>query len=536
MSNQKKKRKNIIKREFLEFGDWVAKMYPELHPINPNKSDGETGILSRTFTFQVTDKCNLACTYCYQINKSTRRMSFETAKLAVDKLLSGEDGFGEYINPTISPAIILDFIGGEPFLEIELIDKTVDYFRERAIELNHPWANKFCISICSNGVLYTNEKVQKFLQKNQQITSFSVTVDGIKELHDACRLFPDGRPSYDIAHHAAMDWMARGYEMGSKITISPSNITYLSKSLQQMVADGYYDINANYVYEEGWKLEHATEAYNQIKDFTDKTLMEFDMNDYSFSFLENNGTPMTYQDNQNWCGGTGAMLSMDPDGKLFPCIRYMESSLGTDQKPLIIGDVRTGLVKKPDEKECIKCMNKITRRTQSTDECWFCPVAEGCGWCSGYNYQVFGTVDKRATFTCIVHKARSLATAYYINSHIKSGDVGEPQPVFLCKHEAIEIIGEENYKELVELTKSVGGYVNTSDKELAKIKEEKPTKKKDWNDSMLIYFNKDDKETIEKINKEEKDLIDIKSKKKLEKYDKTNKSIADAKEAVKELN
>ena len=212
---ENKRRKNE------QFQDWIVGMYPE---VRVETDDIKSRVLSRTFTFQVTDACNLACTYCYQINKKTRRMSFETAKLAVDKLLSGEDGFGEYINPTISPAIILDFIGGEPFLEIELIDKIVDYFRERAIELDHPWAEKFIISICSNGVLYKDPRVQKFLQKNHNILSFSVTVDGTQELHDACRVFPDGKPSYYLAHGAAIDWMNRGYYMGSKITIAPGNV------------------------------------------------------------------------------------------------------------------------------------------------------------------------------------------------------------------------------------------------------------------------------------------------------------------------
>ena len=129
-------------------------------------------------------------------------MSFEVAKLLIDKLLSGEGGVGDYLG--ISPAIILDFIGGEPFLEVELIDQIVDYFRLRTMELNHPWANKFCISICSNGVLYKDPKVQAFLQKNRDILSFNVTVDGTKKLHDSCRIFPDGSPSYDM-----LQWIGR---------------------------------------------------------------------------------------------------------------------------------------------------------------------------------------------------------------------------------------------------------------------------------------------------------------------------------------
>ena len=69
----------------------------------------------------------------------------------------------------------------------------MDYFRERAIELNHPYATNYCVSVCSNGILYDDPKVQRFLVKNWEHLSFSVTVDGTKELHDSCRVFPDGK-------------------------------------------------------------------------------------------------------------------------------------------------------------------------------------------------------------------------------------------------------------------------------------------------------------------------------------------------------
>ena len=52
------------------------------------------------------------------------------------------------------------------------------------------------------------------------------------------------------------------------------------------------------------------------------------------------GIPLLSTDVQNWCGGTGAMLSFDPDGNAYPCIRYMESSLGSDRKPIIIGNTK----------------------------------------------------------------------------------------------------------------------------------------------------------------------------------------------------
>ena len=199
-------------------------------------------------------------------------MSFETAKKFVDKLLSGEDGFGEYINTKNSPGIVLDFIGGEPFHQVELIDKIIDYFREQAIKLNHQWANLFCISIYSNGTLVDNPSVQAFLKKHKKHLSFSVTIDGNKELHDSCRVFPDGSGSYDLAVKAAKRWMDVGNPMGSKITIAPDNFMYLNNALKHMIELGYDTIHANCVYEEGWKVQHAKELYKQLKQYSDYIL------------------------------------------------------------------------------------------------------------------------------------------------------------------------------------------------------------------------------------------------------------------------
>lgn len=460
---------NTVQRKFTSFTDFIAKCYPDAS--EGSATMGPDRILTRTVTFQVTDKCNLACTYCYQINKSVRRMKFEDAKLFIDKLLSGEDGFNEYVSVKNSPGIVIEFIGGEPFLEVDLIDQIVDYFRLRTIELNHPWADKFCISICSNGVLYTDPKVQKFLQKNKDCISFSATLDGNKELHDACRVFPDGRGSYDLAEYATQDWMNRGYYMGSKITISPDNLQYIYDALMHIVGLGYTEVNANCVYEAEWTDEQAGQLYHLMKKFAD-----FMLSDNKYKLLDCSlyqstlGHPKEETDLQNWCGGTGSMLSMDPDGWLFPCIRYMESSLGASRAPMRIGNVHTGLATCQKDKDCVACLNAIDRRTQSTDECFYCPIAEGCSWCSAWNYQKYGTADHRDTNICKTHRGRVLANVYYWNQYYKKYKIPKVFDLWVPKQWAVPIIGGEEYNYLVNLVKSLGGYVNESDTEVREYK------------------------------------------------------------------
>lgn len=106
------------------FHEQMSRLYPE---------DKE---LAKSITFQVTDACNLACSYCYQINKGKRVLSLENAKKFIDLLISGDKGFKEYIGD--SKSCVLEFIGGEPFLQVDLIDEIYDYFIEQTLKFNHP--------------------------------------------------------------------------------------------------------------------------------------------------------------------------------------------------------------------------------------------------------------------------------------------------------------------------------------------------------------------------------------------------------------
>lgn len=397
------------------------------------------------------------CSYCYQTKKGKRRMSFETAKKFVDMIISGEKGMDKYINPIKSPGLIIDFIGGEPFMEIELIDQICTYIMDRLITLHHPWAMRTMFSICSNGVLYRDEKVQNFLSKWANRLSFSVTVDGDKELHDACRVFHDGRPSYDLAIDAVTDWMSRGYYMGSKITIAPDNISFLYNAIKHMVELGYDEINANCVYEKGWKPIHASVLYDQMKRISDYFLDEnFDFEHHMYCSLYNEKFfhPKKDDDLQPWCGGVGnSMIACDPDGKIFPCIRYMESSLNGDQEPYSIGDVDNGIAYNDCYRCRIDCMAKVNRRTQSTDECFYCPIAEGCSNCSAYDYQINGTPDSRATYICIMHQARALANLYFWNKYYRKHNMKKRMKNYVPDEWALEIINQKELDMLNELSK-----------------------------------------------------------------------------------
>lgn len=404
-------------------------------------------------TLQVTDACNLRCTYCYQINKGHHTMPPEIGKKFIDMIIDESMGVKEYHQNKIADGIILEFIGGEPFLEIELIDELTDYFIDELIRRGSPLATRFRISICSNGLLYFEPKVQAYIKKHLNHLSFSISIDGNKQLHDACRVLPDGSGSYDIAIAGVKHFteVLKG-PMGSKMTIAPENVMYTFEAVKGLIETGYEIIHLNCVYEKGWTVEHARILYEQLKLLADY-MIENDLTEkiYVAMFEQHMFRPKDPDDLQNWCGGNGQMISVDYKGDIYPCIRYMESSLGDDVPPLIIGNVFEGVLQKPEHIECDKCLKCIDRRTQSTDECFNCPIAEGCAWCTAYNYQVFGTPDARATYICIMHKARALANAYYWNKKFKKENARLRMKLWIPEEWALEIISEDEWAMLKSL-------------------------------------------------------------------------------------
>jgi radical SAM protein with 4Fe4S-binding SPASM domain len=91
-------------------------------------------------------------------------------------------------------------------------------------------------------------------------------------------------------------------------------------------------------------------------------------------------------EDKNWCGATSSMLAMDYKGDLYPCIRFMESSLGSDVEPYKIGSLKEGIGTIEIYKKRLSDLESLKMMNQSTEECIKCPIGKGCSWCSAYNY------------------------------------------------------------------------------------------------------------------------------------------------------
>ena len=370
---------------------------------------------SKNITFIVTKDCQLACKYCYLVGKNAKeRMTWDVAKKAIDYILENKDFKEE--------SVVWDFIGGEPFLEIELIDRICDYIKTEMYRLNHRWFNSYRFSFSTNGLNYHTDKVQEFIQKNMTHLSVGITIDGTKEKHDLNRIWKrtesDGlsesseRGSYnDVVKNIPL-WLTQFPHAGTKVTISSEDLPYVKESVLHLYSLGIHEININCVFENVGKDGDDVLLEEQLIGLADEIIEKGYYKDYTCSFFsEMIGKPLDKElDNQNWCGA-GRMLSIDSAGRFYPCTRFAQYSL-RDKDALIVGDIYTGI-----NKNRLRPFLALDRCTQSLPECVDCEVASGCAWCQGENYDSADTptIYQRSVAICKMHKARVRANNYYWN-------------------------------------------------------------------------------------------------------------------------
>jgi len=370
----------------------------------------EWGIGSaKTITFIVTKDCQLACKYCYLVGKnSNERMSLETAMKAIDYILDNRSLFSE-------ESIVWEFIGGEPFLEIDLIDRICDYLKTQMFKKNHPWFSSYRFSFATNGINYHTEKVQNFIKKNATHLSVGITIDGTEAKHDLNRIWKgksEERGSYkDVVKNIPL-WLEQFPEASTKVTISSPDIPYIKESVLHLYELGIKEVNINCVFEDVWNEGDDIVFEKQLIELADEIIDKELYSDYVCSFfVEHIGKPLDpIMDNQNWCG-SGKMLSIDSKGDFYPCTRFAQYSLRS-KKAWKIGNIQDGI-----DLNKLRPFLALTRKVQSKPECFNCEIANGCAWCQGENYDAADTptIYQRSIAICKMHKARVRANNYYWN-------------------------------------------------------------------------------------------------------------------------
>jgi uncharacterized protein len=387
-----------------------------MYKIKEKDDSWQLGI-AKSITFIVTKNCQLACKYCYLVGKNnTESMTWPVAKKAIDYIFMHEEDFKE-------ESVIFDFIGGEPLLEIDLIDKICDYIKIEMYNKNHHWFNSYRFSFSTNGLLYNDEKVQKFISKNKFHISIGISIDGTERKHDLNRVYKSsGKGSYqDVVRNVPL-WLKQFPNASTKVTISRNDIPYIKESVLHLYSLGIHKVNINCVFEDVWKEGDDISFEQQLISLADEIIDNNWYEDYYCSFFtEHLGKPLdNIEGNRNWCG-TGKMLAIDSNGYFYPCTRFAQYSL-SNKRARIIGNIYDGI-----DYNKLRPFLTLKRCLQSPQKCIKCDVAEGCAWCQGENYDAADTptIFQRATFICLMHKAHVRANNYYWNKLYRKIEIEE---------------------------------------------------------------------------------------------------------------
>lgn len=331
-------------------------------------------------------------------------MSFETACKCLNYIFN---------DPIISSSekVTWDFIGGEPLLEIDLIDSIVEYAIALAKKLNHKWENNFEIRITTNGLLYSTPKVQDFIKKYHSHLSISISIDGDEAKTNASRVFKDGTGSYSRVIKEIKQWRLQFPHEGTKMTISHQDLPYVFESIKHLISLNILNIDVNPVLENVWQIGDEVLFEKELikcadyiidNDLTDKVNLSCFRESLGVALPKN--SPIPY----GVCGDFA--LSIDYEGNFFPCLRFAKFSL-RNKTQRSIGNMHKGINwnhLRPLQSYC----NSIT-----SEACKNCEISNGCKSCPAENYDSSdtNTIFQQQLSSCKMHQAKIRAKNYYFN-------------------------------------------------------------------------------------------------------------------------
>lgn len=325
--------------------------------------------------------CNLACTYCYEACKGRGKNDLNSIKSYLEALY--ERDFGAP-GADKDRHVVLDFIGGETLLYPDLLHEVCHH----AVILHKQYGVKtrIHVSVTTNGTHFARPEVQQFVTNWADVLSIGFSIDGTKDIHDACRIDHAGKGSYERALEG-FHWVQKHVcprRIGVKATYTHATINRWAEGVINLIELGFTDIAANVVFEEEWSKEEApiiAEQMCQVVDYLfDHDLQEkvhvFQINHADFDMRGFN--PNVYK-TQNHCGTCIHMRCLGFDNVVYGCNRFC-----TMPHPIPLGRLENGKIVITNQ----ALIDEIGEQYKHwPKECRECPIGGFCPSCSAIPYE-----------------------------------------------------------------------------------------------------------------------------------------------------
>ncbi len=345
----------------------------------------------KALCLHIAHDCNLACKYCFaeegEYHGRRALMTEEVGKRALEFLVE---------NSGSRKNLEVDFFGGEPLMNFDVVKELVRYGRE--LEKKHD--KKFRFTLTTNGILL-NDEVMEFA--NREMNNVVLSIDGRKEVNDKMRPFRNGAGSYDhivpkfqklAESRNQTNYYVRGTFTHNNLDFS-EDVKHLAElgfeqiSVEPVVA---YDTDSYAIREED--IPQILEEYDKLAEYIIKRRKEGKWFNFFHFMIDLNGGPCVAK-RLSGCGSGTEYLAVTPWGDLYPCHQFV------GEEDFKMGTVFEG-VTNLELREQFKQLNVYAK-----EKCRDCFARFFCsGGCAANSFKFHGRIDDAYDIGCKMQKKR----------------------------------------------------------------------------------------------------------------------------------
>lgn len=351
----------------------------------------KTSGVIKALCLHIAHTCNLNCSYCFasqgKYHGERALMSFEVGKRALDFLVENS---GKRRN------LEVDFFGGEPLMNFDVVKRLVEYARSIEKDKN----KNFRFTLTTNGVLVDDDVIDF---ANKEMSNVVLSLDGRREIHDRYRVDYSGRGSWDTIVPKFQRFVEKrgGKNYYMRGTFTHANPDFL-EDIKTMLDLGFTELSMEPVVAAKGDPSALTEEDKPIvmKQYEDlaKLMLKRDKDGKPFTFyhymIDLKGGPCIYK-RISGCGSGTEYMAVTPWGDLYPCHQFVG-----DEK-FKLGDIFNGIDNTDIQNEFASC--NVYAREQCKD-CWaklYCS-----GGCAANAYHSTGSVRGIYKYGCDLFKKR----------------------------------------------------------------------------------------------------------------------------------
>ena len=391
------KYKDITKKDIEETIEEIEKIKQDGKLFSKDIYEGKNLDLKKrdavvkALCLHVAHTCNLNCEYCFagqgKYHGKDAIMSFEVGKQALDFLVK---------NSGMRKNLEVDFFGGEPLVNFDVVKQLVKYARS----IEKETGKHFRFTLTTNGMLLDDDVID-FL--NKEMNNVVLSLDGRKEINDAKRKKINGEGSYDIIVPKFQNFVEKrgNKEYYMRGTFTRNNLDF-TKDIFHMADLGFKELSmepvvsspdTDYALKEE-DLETIFEQYEILAKEMIKRRKQGNPFTFYHYMIDLSGGPCIYK-RITGCGSGTEYLAVTPTGDFYPCHQFV------GDKKFLMGNVRDGVTNTKLRDE-FKLCNAYSRK--ECKDCWaklYCS-----GGCSANAYHATGSINNVYEYGCKLFKKR----------------------------------------------------------------------------------------------------------------------------------